>query len=215
MTPDEETPGAAEAPETPGAALTPEAPAVPTPTPKKSDARRRPKTGAEPTAAGAKGSEASTAKPAKKTKKEEVEKAPRRPTLDPELARLLSTRDRVDARRPLFVAQAAHRYWRIGRKQSWRRPRGLQSKQRRHYGYRSEVVSIGYGSPRRTRGLTPTGFRPVLVRTPKDLDTLDRLVDAAIIARTVGTRRRLVLEESARKLGIHVLNPITPASQEE
>jgi len=202
----DETPGAAETPpkaETPS----PEGAPVPTPTPKKSDARRR---------APAKSPKAAEAaeKPKAETKKPVV-KAPRRPTLEPELARLLSTRDRVDERRPKFVAQAAHRYWRIGRKLSWRRPRGLQSKQRRHYGYRSEVVSIGYGSPRRTRGLTPTGFRPVLVRTPKDLDALDRLVDAAIIARTVGTRRRLVLEESARKLGIHVLNPITPASKEE
>ncbi len=33
--------------------------------------------------------------------------------------------------------QAANRYFRIGRDGAWRRPRGLQSKQRRHYGYRS------------------------------------------------------------------------------
>ena len=39
--------------------------------------------------------------------------------------------------------------------------------------------------------------------------------DAIVIARTVGTRRRLVLEETARKLGIHVLNPIASAPKEE
>jgi large subunit ribosomal protein L32e len=203
---EEETPTEPKAP-----AATSEGAPTPAPTPKKSDARRRRRPAAE---AGSAPAAEAKAEP-EKAPKSETPSARRRPTLEPELARLLHTRDRVDRRRPLFVAQAAHRYWRIGRKDSWRRPRGLQSKQRRHYGYRSEVVSIGYGSPRRTRGLTPTGFRPVLVRTTKDLEALDRLVDAAIIARTVGTRRRLVLEESARKLGIHVLNPITAAPKEE
>ncbi|MCI4369871.1 MAG: 50S ribosomal protein L32e [Thermoplasmata archaeon] len=163
------------------------------PTPKKSDVRAKP----------AKSSD----KPTKATKKE-APKAPRRPTLEPELARLLKVRDATDVRRPKFVRTASHRYWRVGRWVSWRRPRGQQSKQRRHYGYRPVVVSIGFGSPRATRGLTPTGFRPVLVRTAAALETLDPVRDAVLIARTVGTRRRLVLEEAARLKGLHVLNPI-------
>jgi large subunit ribosomal protein L32e len=163
------------------------------PTPKKSDARTRSAKPAE-----------KAAKPAKK----EAPKAPRRPTLEPELARLLKVRDATDVRRPKFVRTASHRYWRIGRWISWRRPRGQQSKQRRDYGYRPVVVSIGFGSPRATRGLTPSGFRPVLVRTAEALNALDPVRDAVLIARTVGTRRRLVLEETARQKGLHVLNPI-------
>jgi large subunit ribosomal protein L32e len=162
--------------------------------------------------------EAATAPPEaaeKKPKKSAAPKAPRRPTLEPELARLLGVRDAVDARRPKFVRTASHRYWRIGRWASWRRPRGLQSKQRRHYGYRPVVVSIGFRSPRRTRGLTPSGFAPVIVRTSEEIQRLDRTVEAALIAGSVGTRRRLVLEETARKLGIHVLNPITSERKEE
>jgi large subunit ribosomal protein L32e len=171
----------------------PEASERTTPTPKKSDGRSKPASPA--------------AKPTKASKKE-APKAPRRPTLEPELARLLKVRDATDVRRPKFVRTASHRYWRVGRWVSWRRPRGQQSKQRRHYGYRPVVVSIGFGSPRATRGLTPTGFRPVLVRTAEALATLDPIRDAVLIARTVGTRRRLVLEEAARQKGLHVLNPI-------
>ncbi|HTT26429.1 MAG TPA: 50S ribosomal protein L32e [Thermoplasmata archaeon] len=141
-------------------------------------------------------------------------KAPRRPTLDPETARLLAVRREGDARRPRFTRQASYRYYRIGRDESWRRPRGQQSKQRRHYKYRSTVVSIGFGGPAKTRGLTPTGFRPVVVSTPKEIAALTPATDAAIIARTVGTRRRLVLEEAARKAGVHVLNPISHAPEE-
>ncbi len=140
--------------------------------------------------------------------------APKRATLTPELAKHLSLRGGLDRRRPLFVRQAAHRYYRIGRDGAWRRPRGLQSKQRRHYGYRSEVVRIGYGSPADVRGLVPSGFAPVIVNTSADLERLDVQREAAIIARTVGTRRRLVLEEEARKRGVHVLNPIVKGDSE-
>ena len=153
-------------------------------------------------------SEPAPAKAPAAEKKDAGPKAPRRPTLDPEESRLLRVRKMLEATRPKFVRTASNRYWRIGRWESWRTPRGLQSKQRRHYGYRPRVVRIGYGGPKATRGLSPTGFKPVLVRTPKDLEGLDATHEAVLIARTVGTKRRLVLEESCRKLGLHILNPI-------
>ncbi len=159
--------------------------------------------------------EAAPEAPEPKAKKDdEAPQAPRRARLAPELKLLLATRGYLDDRRPRFVRQAAHRYERIGRDEAWRRPRGQQSKQRRHYGYRSKIVRVGYRSPAAVRGLTPSGFRPVLVRTREDLDGLDVQRDAAVIARTVGTRRRLVLEEEARRLGIHVLNPIVRTERE-
>ncbi len=139
---------------------------------------------------------------------------PKRAKLPPATATLLATRLRLDAKRPIFGRQAANRYYRIGRDGAWRRPRGLQSKQRRHYGYRPKIVRIGYRSPAAVRGLVPSGFAPVLVRTSADLAGIDAVRQAAIIARTVGTRRRLVLEEEARALGIRVLNPIVKSERE-
>ncbi len=192
--PDEESPAPASA-EAPPEKATSE----PAPSPPKRAPRKR-------TAPAADAKAAAADKP-KAAPKEEA-KAPRRATLSPELAVLLRTRLLLDGKRPLFVRQAAHRYWRIGRDGAWRRPRGLQSKQRRHYGYRSKIVRVGYRSPAAVRGLTPAGFRPVLVHNRSELDGLDAKRDAAVIARTVGTRRRLVLEEEARRLGIRVLNPI-------
>lgn len=142
-------------------------------------------------------------------------RAPKRATLDRESAKLLRLRRTIDQHRPLFVRQAAHRYYRIGRDESWRRPRGLQSKQRRHYGYRSVIVRVGYRSPAKVRDLVPSGFRPIIIRTTGELEKLDAGKEAAVIARTVGTRRRLILEETARRLGIHVLNPIATPEGEE
>ncbi len=144
----------------------------------------------------------------------ETPRTPRRAELPAGQRRLLRARGQIDRRRPIFGRQARYRYYRIGRDGTWRRPRGLQSKQRRHYGYRPKVVRVGYRSPAKVRGLVPSGFRPVLVRTPDDLTGMNAHLEAAIIARTVGTRRRLVLEETARKLGIRVLNPIVKSEQE-
>ena len=169
-------------------------------TPKKSSARSKPA-----------GSE-SPAKPAKS--KPAAPKAPRRADLAPDRARLLTVRVAQDRRRPRFTRQQSYRYLRIGRDESWRKPRGLQSKQRRHYGYRSTIVSIGFRGPRAVRGLTPAGFRPVLVRTNADVERLDPKTDAALIARSVGTKRRLVLEETARVRGVHLLNPLDHGREE-
>jgi large subunit ribosomal protein L32e len=145
---------------------------------------------------------------------DEEPRAPKRANLSDERRRLLAVRRRLDRTRPIFGRQAANRYWRIGRDGAWRRPRGLQSKQRRHYGYRSRIVRIGHRSPAAVRGLVPSGFRPILVRTTEEIERLDARSEAAIIARTVGTRRRLTLEETARKLGVHVLNPIEKPDKE-
>ena len=184
---------------------TPETEAAHEPAPKRATRRAAPTESAKAPAAG------SEKVPAKKS---EHPKAPRRPSLDPEEQRLLKVRETLEESRPKFVRTASHRYWRIGRWASWRRPRGQQSKQRRHYGYRPKIVRIGYGSPRAMRGLTPTGFKPILVRTEADLAPLDATRDAVLIARTVGTKRRLVLEESCRKRGLHILNPIVKEREE-
>ncbi|HYB78179.1 MAG TPA: 50S ribosomal protein L32e [Thermoplasmata archaeon] len=176
-------------------------------TPKKTSPRRRKK--APPPA-----KEAEVPKEKIEVELMEGSRAPRRATLAPADRALLRERDNLDARRPRFGRQARYRYYRIGRDMSWRRPRGLQSKQRRHYGYRPRIVRVGYRSPARVRGLVPSGFRPIVVRTDRDLERIDAKVEAAVIARTIGTRRRLVLEEAARKLGIRVLNPIVKSEEE-
>lgn len=190
-------------PDEPSETPTPEPTEAPAPAKKRAPRRRS--AAAEP----AKPVEASEPK-----KVDEAPRAPKRAELSDSNRVLLRTRRALDGRRPIFGRQAANRYFRIGRDGAWRRPRGLQSKQRRHYGYRAKIVRIGYRSPAAVRGLVPSGFRPVIVRTTADLEAIDIRTQAAIIARTVGTRRRIVLEETARKLGIHLLNPIVKGERE-
>ena len=60
-----------------------------------------------------------------------------------------------------FKRQEYARYKKLGTK--WRRPRGETSKMRRYEAGKPAMPSIGYRTPRATRGLHPSGYKDVLV----------------------------------------------------
>jgi large subunit ribosomal protein L32e len=70
-----------------------------------------------------------------------------------------------------------------------------------------ELVKIGYGSPRVTRHLHPSGYNDVLVYNVDDLLKLDKVRDAARIGASVGRRKRIQILKKAKELNIKVLNP--------
>jgi large subunit ribosomal protein L32e len=143
----------------------------------------------------------------KKTKEEAKIKPKKKPELPANLKKLLMLRNRMNHERPVFLRQEWHRYKRLQRVK-WRVPRGMHSKMRRHYGYRPNVVSIGFRGPKQVRGLHPSGFREVLVHNLNELKTIKPEVEACRIARTVGMRKRMEIMKEAEKLGIRVLNPV-------
>ncbi len=129
-----------------------------------------------------------------------------KPTLDPAQAELLALRDRIRRRRPTFRRQEGFRYGRLG--EGWRRPRGRHSKLRRRLRYRGAVPSAGYRGPQGARDVHPSGFREVLVHRPEDLEAVDPQVQAVRIAHSVGTRKRLAIQDRADELEIRVLNRV-------
>ncbi len=129
-----------------------------------------------------------------------------KPVLSEATKALLIQRAAVDAKRPAFRRQEWFRYKRLGRE--WRRPRGHHSKLRRHLRYRPSVPSSGYRGPRGVRGFHPSGFREVLVHRPAELDALNPETQAARIAHSVGTRKRVSIQDRADELGIRILNRV-------
>ena len=121
------------------------------------------------------------------------------------LTRLLRVRRIISRRRPKFIRQESWRYVRV--KENWRRPRGIDSKMRLKLKSRPALVSVGYGSPRKVRGLHPSGKREVLVHNVEELERINPEVEVARIAHTVGLRKRIQILERAKDLGITVLNP--------
>ncbi len=69
-------------------------------------------------------------------------------------------------------------------------------------------MQVGYGSPKAVRGLHPSGFEEVMVRNQDDLQPIDPSYQAARIARTVGVRKRQMIEEIAKSREIKILNPL-------
>jgi len=108
-------------------------------------------------------------------------------------------------KRPEFVRQESWRYVRL--KPNWRRPRGKDSKMRLQVKGWPPLVKVGYRTPKEYRGLHPSGYVEVLVHRPEDLRGLNPEIHAVRIAGSVGMRKRLLIIEEARKLGLKVLNP--------
>lgn len=129
------------------------------------------------------------------------------PKLSQDQKQALGVRAAKKAVQPRFRRHEWWRYKKLGGKHAtWRLPRGIHSKTRRHWGYRPPLVSIGYRGPEEVRGLHPSGFAEVLVHNEADLAKVDKASQAARIGGTVGGRKRHLIVAAADKAGIRVLN---------
>ncbi len=128
-----------------------------------------------------------------------------KPVLDDAARRLLRLRDEASRARPEARRQEWFRYRRLDT--GWRRPKGIQSKMRRGFAYRTGKPNVGRRGPRGARALHPSGFREVLVHRVEDLSVIDPAQEAARIAHSVGFRKRMEIQDEAAKKGIRVLNP--------
>lgn len=107
-------------------------------------------------------------------------------------------------RKPAFKRQEWFRYKKLGIK--WRKPKGKTSKTRRYEKGKPAMPSVGYGSPKATRGLHPSGYQDILVHNLVELENLDPTTQAGRISATVGKRKKEVMLTKAKELGIKILN---------
>lgn len=120
------------------------------------------------------------------------------------MADALAKRALISGRRPAFKRQEWFRYSKLGEK--WRKPKGIHSKMKRQLKRRPPMVDIGYRGPVSTRELHPSGFEEVLIYNVDGLENINPKVQAVRIGGTVGTKKRIVIEDRAAELGIRVLN---------
>jgi len=122
-------------------------------------------------------------------------------------------KDHSKHKKPRFRRQESWRYKRVG--DTWRRPHGIDSKMRKKVKGWPASPTTGYRSPKKTRGLHPSGFVETRVQSVEDLGGIDPELQAIRIARTVGGRKRVEILALAEEKGIHVLNPRTIREPEE
>ncbi|MEK6928052.1 MAG: eL32 family ribosomal protein [Nanoarchaeota archaeon] len=113
----------------------------------------------------------------------------------------------ISKKKPTFLRSDTVRHKKLGshnrRMQKWRRPRGKHSKIRRHrFGY-TPMVSIGYGSYRKTAGLID-GLKPLLVFNSSDVEKAPK--DSILIIARVGARKKLDIIKKAEEKGFKLLN---------
>ena len=125
------------------------------------------------------------------------------PDLSEDEERLLNRRKSEG--KPQFNRQDYHKKKRTP--ESWRRPRGQLSKQRRGVKGKGPTVQAGYRTPKAVRGKHPSGFEEVYVENLDDLEGVDGDREAVRIASAVGARKRERIEEEAEEQGVRVLNP--------
>lgn len=127
--------------------------------------------------------------------------------------RPLKKRQLSKHKKPKFKRQESWRYKRV--KENWRKPRGIDSKMRKKVKGWPPSPEAGYRSPKKIRGLHPSGYVEVRVQTVEALNGLDPETQAIRIARTVGGKKRVEILALADERGIHVLNPRIAKELEE
>ncbi len=109
-----------------------------------------------------------------------------------------------NAQRGSFKRQGLSRKNRL--EDTWRRPRGIQSKQRKQYRAKGRHPQSGFGSPKSVRYFHPSGFEEVMVCNVADLEAVNAETQAIRIAASVGGNKRAVIQAKAEALSIKVLN---------
>ncbi|MGI0047570.1 MAG: 50S ribosomal protein L32e [Nitrosotalea sp.] len=116
----------------------------------------------------------------------------------------LELRKKVLQNKPDFVRQESWRYARLSK--SWRKPKGMDNHQRKQKKGWPSLVKIGYGGPKITRGLHPSGYTDNLVYNLKDLEKLDPKTDGVRFGHGVGTKKRLEIIVKAKEMNFKVFN---------
>ncbi|MCX9083947.1 MAG: 50S ribosomal protein L32e [Candidatus Methanoperedens sp.] len=127
-------------------------------------------------------------------------------SLDTETKRLMNVRKTQKSKKPTFKQTDSHKKKKLA--DHWRRPDGIHNKTRYGKTGKCPLVEAGYGSPVAVRGLHPSGFEEVIVNNVNDLGCIKIDRQAARIGRTVGSKKRVDIENKAAELGLKILNPM-------
>ncbi|AMD20469.1 HDL275Cp [Eremothecium sinecaudum] len=105
-----------------------------------------------------------------------------------------------------FKRHHSDRYHRVA--ENWRKQKGIDSVVRRRFRGNISEPTIGYGSNKKTKFMSPSGHKIYLVSNIKDLEVLMMCTKsyAAEIAHNVSSKNRATILTRAKALGIKVTN---------
>ena len=118
--------------------------------------------------------------------------------------RLMRIRDKLSKKRPSFRRVESWRFKRV--KNSWRKSRGIDSQTRKKEKSGVKSPSIGYRSPKKVRGIHPSGYKEVMVFNVNDLKGLNNKKHALKLSGRLGAKKRITLIDYAQNRGFKILN---------
>ena len=121
-----------------------------------------------------------------------------------QLNTLLELRSKIKSKKPDFIRQDNPKRRKLNDK--WRKPKGIHSKIRHHFKGRRKMPSPGYKSPAAVKGLHATGLKMITIFSPGEVIKINKDNEGIIIAKGVGTRKRLEILKKSREMEIIVLN---------
>lgn len=125
---------------------------------------------------------------------------------------LISQRARIKRRKPDFKQEGFNSVKRIKNNDRWRRPTGSQSKMRLNKKGGPSKRKSGYSSPKEVRGMLKNGLMPVVIRNEDEIRAIDAKKECAVIASSVGSKKRIQIAKSAIEQGISLYGIKDPAS---
>ena len=108
-------------------------------------------------------------------------------------------------KKPKFHRQNSQVKKRAGTR--WRKPRGVDSKQRKGYKSRGAKPTTGYQQPKKTRGKHPSGYEDVLVTNLAELNGIKKEAQAIRISSKIGAKKKEQIVKKAQEKQIKILNP--------
>eukprot|EP01134_Creolimax_fragrantissima_P006279 CFRG6279T1 len=121
----------------------------------------------------------------------------------------------IKKRTKKFKRHQSDRFKRVD--ESWRKPRGIDSRVRRRAKGTVRMVSIGYGSNKKTRHMLRDGFKKFLISNLGDVELLmmHNKVYCGEIAHNVSSQLRKRILERASQLDIKLTNGAAKVRSED
>jgi len=120
---------------------------------------------------------------------------------------LLKLKKDICKKRPEFIRQEAHKKKKLEMK--WRQPKGQHSKMRKRFLGHRKHPSPGYRVPKKVRGLTLAGLKPVNVSNVRDAERLDPTTEIAVVA-NVGEKKKIEILKKLLEKNAKILNVKSP-----
>ena len=117
---------------------------------------------------------------------------------------LMAKKRELNRKRPKFKRDGYGKRKRIS--SEWKRPTGRHNKMKDKKAGHRRMPMPGFRSNRLVRGLHYSGLMPILIKTLSDVARLDRKTQGAIVASSIGGRKKLLILDSLKKANVPVLN---------